>query len=97
MLSVGIKENDATISLDNLFAANRKVLEPRANRFMFVEAPPVKVNIATSAPLKAHIQYHPSHPERGGSRTVEVTPINGFATVYISRGGMPSIFRMDPL
>ncbi len=89
MLSVGIKESDATISLDNLFAANRKALEPRASRFMFVEAP-IRVDIATSAPLRARIQYHPSHPERG-ARTIEVTPVNGLATVYISRGDVESI------
>jgi len=89
ILSVGIKENDATISMDNLFAANRRILEPRANRFMFVKDP-VPLEIRTESPLKARIQYHPSHPERG-FRTIELSPINGLVTVYVSRSDLSSM------
>lgn len=37
MLSLGLSESDITLSMENLYAENRKVLDPVAGRYFFVE------------------------------------------------------------
>lgn len=43
-ISLGVGENDVSISLKNLYAENRKIVDPRANRYFFVWEP-VKIEI----------------------------------------------------
>lgn len=38
-ISLGIGENDVSVSLKNLYAENRKIVDERANRYFFVENP----------------------------------------------------------
>ncbi len=84
ILQVGVKPTDATITLENLFAENRKLLEPRANRYMAV-IEPVKVIIEdVQETLIAKLPMHPSYPERG-YREIRLEPINGRVEVFISR------------
>ncbi|MFB6489766.1 MAG: glutamate--tRNA ligase [Thermoproteus sp. AZ2] len=81
ILSVGIKPSDSTVSMANLYAINRKLLDPRANRYMFV-ADPVKLYINLSERRAVKLPMHPGAPERG-YRTYELGP--GEISVYISR------------
>ncbi len=84
ILQVGVKPTDATISLANLFAENRKIIEPRANRFMAV-IDPVKVVIeGVNEELIAKLPMHPSFPERG-FRTITLRPVDGKVTLLIGR------------
>ena len=84
ILQVGVKPTDATITLENLFAENRKLLEPRANRYMAV-IEPVKVIIEdVQETLIAKLPMHPSYPERG-YREIKLEPVNGRVEVFISR------------
>ncbi len=64
IIDVGVKPSPATISLVNLYAINRKYLEPRANRYMFVPNP-CELHLLYEDGLTARIPYHPSYPERG--------------------------------
>ncbi len=64
MISVGIKSSDASISFDNLAAANRKVIDPRAKRLMVVTEP-VKVKLVMPEKLNAKLPWHPKVPEMG--------------------------------
>jgi len=79
ILFVGIKETDATITLSNLYAYNRQVIEPIANRYMFVRDPVRLRLIGVNGPIKAKLPMHPSYPERG-FRFIEVKDM-----VYIQR------------
>ncbi|MHB8604623.1 MAG: glutamate--tRNA ligase [Thermoplasmatota archaeon] len=64
-LSFGITEKDIAASAVTLEAENRKVVEPRANRYFFV-ADPVELRIdGAPMPLAARAPLHPDHPERG--------------------------------
>lgn len=81
ILSVGIKPSDSTVALSNLFALNRKHIEPIANRYMFVPDP-VKLVFETEGELVARIPYHPSFKERG-ERVYRLGP--GRVELYISR------------
>ena len=71
ILEVGVKKGDARISWDNLAATNRKLLDPIADRIMFVDEP---VQLVVEAPecLTATIPYHPDRPER--KRRITVCP-----------------------
>lgn len=81
ILSVGIKPSDSTVSMANLFAINRKILDPRADRYMFV-VDPVKLRIDLPRKVVVKLPQHPSFPERG-HRVYELGP--GPVALYISR------------
>ncbi|AAL64575.1 glutamate--tRNA ligase [Pyrobaculum aerophilum] len=81
ILSVGIKPSDSTVALANLFAFNRKHIEPIADRYMYV-ADPVKLVFEADKELTAHVPFHPSFKERG-ERTYRLGP--GRVEVYIQR------------
>ncbi|ADN51859.1 glutamate--tRNA ligase [Vulcanisaeta distributa] len=101
MLQVGVKPTDATISSANLFAENRKIIEPKANRYMAV-IDPIKVIIeGVTEELTAKLPMHPSYPERG-FRTLTLKPINNEITVFISKSdydkaGPGSVIRLMEL
>lgn len=72
VLEVGLRPASARISVEKLHALNRKMLEPRANRYMFVAMPLVKMKLeGIKMPTTAEIIVHPSFPERG-RRKVEI-------------------------
>ena len=81
ILTVGIKPSDSTVALSNLFALNRKRIEPIANRYMYVPDP-VKLVFEADRELTARIPLHPSFRERG-ERVYKVGP--GRVEVYVSR------------
>jgi len=61
--TVGIKGADAKVSLANLFAINRTIVDPVANRYMAVEDPVYLVLRGMKEELKALIPIHPSKKE----------------------------------
>ncbi|ADV65639.1 glutamate--tRNA ligase [Desulfurococcus mucosus] len=60
---VGIKPIDAKISLVNLYAMNRVLVDPVANRYMAVDEPIPLVLKGLEGELKAQIPVHPSRRE----------------------------------
>jgi glutamyl-tRNA synthetase len=82
MMHVGIKASTARISLENLYSTNRKYLEAKANRYMFVPHP-LKLKLRTgSSELIARIPRHPSYPERG-VRELKLAAPSGYCEVYV--------------
>ncbi len=69
MLAIGIGDTDISFSWDNLYAENRKIVDPVANRYFFVPDP-VTATIGGAAPHTAHALLHPSEAARG-TRTLE--------------------------
>jgi glutamyl-tRNA synthetase len=73
IIEVGIKPNDVTLSWENLFSYNRKILDTISNRYFFVAQPfelkvtGVPKNFQTKLPL------HPEKPEHG-FREYAITP-----------------------
>ncbi|PKL53316.1 MAG: hypothetical protein CVV36_07770 [Candidatus Methanoperedenaceae archaeon HGW-Methanoperedenaceae-1] len=68
MIDLGLSETDISLSLDTLYAENRKIIDPIANRYFFVWEPVVmtiegKENAVARAPV---------HPMRGGVREIPV-------------------------
>lgn len=64
MVNMGVTETDIEFSMDTLYAENRKIVDPKANRYFFVKDPvPIKVNGAPQTTAK--VPLHPLHHERG--------------------------------
>lgn len=66
ILSVGAKETDATISWANLASINRRILDPVADRVMYVSNP--QELIYEGECVDAEIPFHPSRPEKRSIR-----------------------------
>ena len=84
MLNVGVKAADVSISWENLYAYNRKILDPKADRYFFV-AKPILLEVSGVAKTYHSKQpKHPDYPERG-YRILEVKPDSqGIARLLVS-------------
>lgn len=64
ILSMGINSNDATISLENLYAINRKLIDPIANRYFATFEPLVSLKLKGLAlPVEVQLKKHPNKQE----------------------------------
>jgi glutamyl-tRNA synthetase len=63
-IDVGLSTSSPVISWDTLFAINRKLLDPIANRYFFVPNP-VRLEVKNAPNVEAKLKMHPSFPERG--------------------------------
>ncbi len=68
ILCLGLGENDISLSMENLYAENRKIIDTFANRYFFVWEP-VEMDIQEAEP---RIATPPLHPSRGGVREIPV-------------------------
>jgi glutamyl-tRNA synthetase len=59
MIDLGVGETDISISMDSIYAENRKLIDPEANRYFFVWDP-VKLEIEGEVPALAHAPMHPT-------------------------------------
>jgi glutamyl-tRNA synthetase len=69
VLAIGIGDTDISFSWDNLYAENKKIVDPIANRYFFVPDP-ITVTIQGAPDHTAHAMLHPSDAARG-NRTLE--------------------------
>jgi len=84
MVDVGPKPADVVLSWKNLYAHNRKQIDPTAKRYFFVSNP-VKV-VVKDVPhaFTAKVPLHPDYPEMG-FRVFDVKPSKGEAAFLISK------------
>ena len=83
IIDVGPKTQDVTLSWDNIYAYNRKIIDPNANRYFFVRDP-IKLTVKdVPHGFTAKLPLHPDHPERG-IREITVKPENGKAAFNVS-------------
>jgi glutamyl-tRNA synthetase len=84
---VGPRPVDATISWENVYAANRKIIDPTARRFFFIDSPVVvsvfRVNNSRTVKLPAH----PEHPEMG-TRELTINAKGGTCRFLLSRADL---------
>lgn len=64
VLAIGIGETDIQFSWENLYAENRAIVDPVADRFWFVPDP-VAVEVAGALPREARPLRHPGDPGKG--------------------------------
>ena len=73
-LDVGMKEVDIEFSWDNLYAFNKQIVDPVADRYFFVWDP-VEMGIEGIEELHSRSPKHPDHPERGARVHLLESPI----------------------
>lgn len=64
MLAIGIGETDISFSWDNLYAENKKIVDPVANRYFFVPDP-VTAPVEGAPHRVAHAMLHPGDASKG--------------------------------
>ncbi len=73
IIDVGIKSNDVTLSWENLFSYNRKILDSTSQRYFFVPTPVELKVLEVPKIFYAKLPIHPEKPEHG-FREYTVTP-----------------------
>jgi glutamyl-tRNA synthetase len=92
MIELGVRPTDVTISWENLFAWNRKIVDRKANRYFFVANPVRLIVKGVSKGYNVKLPLHPDYPDRG-SREYTLTPENGRLELLISREDVDTILR----
>ena len=90
IIDVGPKPQDVVLSWKNLYAHNRKQVDPNAKRYFFVQDPVKIVVEGVSHDFVAQIPLHPDRPEMG-VRKFEVKPEKGKAVLLISKKDLDMI------
>ena len=76
VLSMGINTNDAVISLENLYAINRKIIDPIANRYFAVFEPYVTLALKNiEIPKVVQLYKHPNRKNEIRTLTLEKAEI----------------------
>jgi glutamyl-tRNA synthetase len=84
IIDVGPKTADVTLSWENLYAYNRKILDPQSDRYFFVSEPiELKVKHVPKV-FKAKLPLHPEKPERG-FREYTVAPKGKTAAFWVAK------------
>ena len=65
IIEVGTKPNDVTLSWENLYAYNRKILDSTSSRYFFVAQPIELKVIDVPMDFLAKLPLHPEKPEKG--------------------------------
>jgi len=65
IIDIGPKTQDLVLSWENLYAYNRKILDPAANRYFFVQNPIELTVRRIPEEYMVRLNLHPEYPERG--------------------------------
>ena len=84
---VGPRPVDATISWENVYAANRKIIDPIARRFFFIDKP---IAVSVSGVKNSRTVKLPAHPEHPGmsTREIAVAARDGMCHLLVSRADL---------
>ncbi len=93
MLAIGVGETDIQFSWENLFAENRAIVDPLADRFWFVPEQ-VAIEVSGALPREARPLRHPGLPSRG-TRTLAFE--GGVVVSAAELGGEVSMLRLKDL
>ncbi len=84
MIGLGLGENDVALSMETIYAENRKILDPKASRYFFVEEP-VKISVKGAPETKVKNPLHPGYKERGAREYNLMPDASGKIEVFISK------------
>ena len=90
IIDVGPKPQDVVLSWKNLYAHNRKIIDPKANRYFFVSDPIELIIDNVPKTFNVKIPLHPDHPEKG-FRDFEIIPKKGKVNLFISKNDLDTI------
>ncbi|NWG10710.1 glutamate--tRNA ligase [Candidatus Bathyarchaeota archaeon] len=91
IIDVGPKTPDVILSWENLYAYNRKILDPVADRYFFVDNPiELKVKQVSKA-FRAKLPLHPEKPEKGYREYTVEPERDGSVVFWVSKKDMESV------
>ncbi len=64
VLSTGLTKTESVLTWDDLIVHNRRLLDPKCNRYFFVESPK-QIEVEDAKEQSVELKLHPEHPERG--------------------------------
>jgi glutamyl-tRNA synthetase len=86
IIDVGPKTSDVILSWENLFAYNRKILDPKVNRYFFVPNPIQLLVKHIPRTFTVKLRLHPEYSERGFKEyVIKPSEPDGEALFWISR------------
>jgi len=84
IIDVGPKPADVTLSWENLYSYNRKLLDPQTDRYFFV-TDPVELRVKNVPKIfHAELPLHPDKPEKG-QRRYTITPKGEAVSFWMTR------------
>jgi len=90
IFEMGPSKVDAIVNMESIYALNRKILDPIAERYMFVPDPVKLVVEGSELPEDAELPKHPSKPSLG-TRRVKLWPKSGRLEVYVPSSDLKSL------
>ncbi len=84
ILSLGMSLADIEVPIDSVYSENRRLLEPEANRYFFVDEPVQTTVEGLGGEVTVESYLHPDHPEKG-RRSIRTG-----GSVWIASGDMAS-------
>ena len=86
IIDVGPKTQDVVLSWENLYAYNRKILDPVAERYFFVQDP-IELTVDNIPKVfNVKLAMHPARPEgKGREYTIKPEKGNGAAKFWVSK------------
>ncbi len=86
IIDVGPKTQDVVLSWENLYAYNRKILDPVAERYFFVQDP-IELTVDNIPKVfNVKLALHPARPEgKGREYTIKPEKGNGAAKFWVSK------------
>jgi len=89
IIDVGPKTSDVILSWENLYAYDRKILDPTSDRYFFVPNPMELTVKQIPKVFMARLHLHPDQPERGFREyTIKPQGDNNSATIWVSKKDM---------
>jgi glutamyl-tRNA synthetase len=85
IIDVGPKTSDVILSWENLYAYNRKILDPIVDRYFFIHDPIELTVKQIPKPFTARLSLHPEHPEKGCRKYVIKIREDGSAKFWITK------------
>ncbi len=67
VLSTGLTKTEAVLTWNDLIAHNRRMLDPKCNRYFFVESP-MEISIENAPEQACELKLHPEFKERGSRK-----------------------------
>ena len=86
VVDIGMGDTDISFSWENLFAANKAIIDADADRYFFVPDA-VEVTVADAPEMTAHAPVYPNKPERG-ERLLPFTGKVLLPRAEVEKGGM---------
>lgn len=85
IIEVGPKTADVTLSWENLYAHNRKILDKETSRYFFVSDPVGLVVKNVPRPFRVNLPLHPDQPKKGCREYTIVPSGNNSISLWIAR------------